>query len=508
MAAQQQLAFTPLQAIPKIVAELREEFDRGTTRPLEFRKQQLHNLLRLLHENEEALVAAVRADLHKAPLETCTSEIGMAIGDTVLAIDNLEDWARPTKVSSDIIFAMDNPQVRHDPLGLVLIIGAWNYPVQLTLVPIVGAIAAGNTVVLKPSELSQATASLLAALFPKYLDQRCYRVVNGAVEETTELLRHRWDHIFYTGNGHVGRIVAKAAAEHLTPITLELGGKSPVILDSDVDMDVAARRITWGRYYNAGQTCVAPDYVLLVGDKSQEEKFVSCARKALKEFYGDNPKTSEDYGRIVNGRHFKRLKALLDHKENGDKALGGETDEDDRYIAPTIMTGVSPKSPIMQDEIFGPILPVLRVGNVEEAIRFVNQRDKPLALYVFSNNSEVVEKVLSNTTSGGAIANDCLMHAACSSLPFGGVGPSGCGAYHGRLSFETFSHARGMLVKSLGMESVNAVRYPPYTAKKLSMLKFFAYKSPTSAWQRYLKVGVVAGVAAVAALYLYSRVNH
>jgi len=375
-----------------------------------------------------------------------------------------------------------------------LIIGAWNYPVQLTLVPLIGAIAAWNCVVLKPSEVSPHTAQLLANILPKYLDKQAYRVVNGGVAETTTLLEQKFDHILYTGNGNVGKIVMRAAAAHLTPVTLELGGKSPAIVDSNVNIVNAARRIAWGRFMNAGQTCIAPDYVLI--KSGLERPFIDAVKATLDEFYGKDVQKSHDYCRIVNKTHFNRLKKVIE-TAGGEKVIGGELNEEDRFIPPTVILNPDENSSVLRDEIFGPILPIVPIKSIDEAIRYVNDRDKPLALYVFSKDKKVIEKVLSNTTSGGAVANDTLMHATVPELPFGGVGPSGVGAYHGKHSFELFSHKKAVMVKDMGMEFLNDVRYPPYTPDKLKVILFLTTKK----LKGFLNVQKVVGFLVLAFLF-------
>jgi aldehyde dehydrogenase (NAD+) len=338
--------------------------------------------------------------------------------------------------------------------------------VQLALAPMVGAIAAGNAVVLKPSEVAAHTSNALAHFLPEYVDPEAITVVEGAVSETKALLAQRFDHIFYTGNGKVGRIVMEAASRHLTPVTLELGGKSPVIIDDSADLEVAARRIAWGKYLNAGQTCIAPDYVLVSRDK--EDQFVELVRRSVFDFYGNEPQSSDDYARIVDDNHFKRLTGLLG---SGDAVVGGDHDEATRYIAPTVLRNVAPDSPVMQDEIFGPILPVVPVDSVDEAITFVNQRDKPLALYVFSKDNTVTDRVLGRTSSGGACVNATLFQVAAPDLPFGGVGESGMGAYHGKASFDVFSHMKPVLKKANKPDPDLA--YPPYTEKKEKLVRRF-----------------------------------
>jgi aldehyde dehydrogenase (NAD+) len=355
-------------------------------------------------------------------------------------------------------------RIYKDPLGVVLVIAPWNYPFQLAMAPVVGAIAAGNAVVLKPSEVAPATSRLMAELLPRYTDSQAVKVVEGAVAETTRLLEERFDHIFYTGNGTVGRVVMAAAAKHLTPVTLELGGKSPTIIDDDVDLELAIRRIVWGKFYNAGQTCVAPDYILC--HERVRPRALELLKRTIEEFYGTDPKKSADYGRIVNERHHARLMTLMD---SGRVVVGGDADASDRYIAPTVLADVSPDSPVMADEIFGPILPVLSVQDVDEAIRFVNARPKPLALYVFTKREQTRDAVLERTSSGGASVNHVWLHLANHDLPFGGVGPSGMGAYHGKATFDTFVHKKSVLEKTTAMDP--PVLYPPYTAQKRKILK-------------------------------------
>ncbi|NXA35286.1 AL3A2 dehydrogenase, partial [Eudromia elegans] len=398
-------------------------------------------------------------------------EILGVLGELARAAAELPKWAAPRPAKRNLLTLRDEAFVRPEPLGLVLIIGAWNYPFVLVMQPLVGAIAAGNAVVVKPSEVSEHTARLIADLLPKYLDPELYPVVTGGVAETTDLLTHRFDHILYTGSSAVGKIVMAAAAKHLTPVTLELGGKSPCYIDKDCDLAVACRRITWGKYMNCGQTCIAPDYILC--EPSIQAQVVENIKATLQEFYGNDVKSSPDYERIINKRHFQRVLALMEGQKI---AHGGETDEASCFIAPTILTNVSPDAKVMQEEIFGPVLPIVPVKSVDEAIELINSREKPLALYVFSNNKKLINKVISETTSGGVTANDVIMHYFLSTLPFGGVGNSGMGAYHGQHSFDTFSHHRSCLIKDLKMEGTHALRYPPGSQKKVDWAKFFLLK--------------------------------
>ena len=456
---------TELSSIEGLADRLRESFKTGTTRPLAWRRKQLKALRALLKDNAEELVIALRKDLGKPTMEAYTTDIAAVIGEAASALKKLRAWTKPEKVATPLVQQPARARIVREPLGVVLIISPWNYPVQLLLSPLVGALAAGNCVVLKPSEITAHVSGVLARLVPQYLDPDCIALVEGAVDETTALLEQRFDHIFYTGNGVVARVVMEAAAKHLTPVTLELGGKSPCIVDADANLDVAAHRIAWGKWLNAGQTCVAPDYILVHQDV--EEQLIEKLREAVHEFYGEDPSATPDFGRVANVRHHRRLMALL--KDGGDVAFGGEADEEQRYVAPTVLRNVPVDSAIMSEEIFGPLLPVLPVKDVDEAIEFVNGREKPLALYVFTSDAGTEQKVIENTSSGGACVNATIWHLANPNLPFGGVGPSGMGAYHGRDSFEAFSHRKSVVRKSTWIDP--KITYPPYSERKTNLIK-------------------------------------
>ncbi|KAM4046087.1 aldehyde dehydrogenase family 3 member A2 isoform 1-T1 [Anomaloglossus baeobatrachus] len=476
----------------KIVNSARQAFATGKTRSLDFRLQQLEAMKKMIIENETAIKEALKADLHKNAYASYSYEIMGLLNELELSIDNLHNWTAPQHVKKNILTLQDDVYINYEPLGVVLVIGAWNYPLVVLLQPVVGAIAAGNSVVIKPSEVSEHTAALLEKIVPQYLDKELYPVVNGGIPETTELLAERFDHIFYTGNTNVGKIIMTAAAKFLTPVTLELGGKSPCYIDKDCDIDIAGRRITWGKFVNCGQTCIAPDYVLC--DKSIQSKLIEKIKETLKEFYGDNPKESTDYERIINTRHFKRVLGLLE----GEKiAIGGEQDESSCYIAPTVLIDVKPEAKVMQEEIFGPLLPIISVNNVDEAIEFINQREKPLALYAFANDKKIIKKMISQTSSGGVTGNDVIMHFTVNELPFGGVGHSGIGAYHGKHTFDTFSHKRACLIKSLSMEGANKLRYPPYSQKKLDWAKFLLMSKLNKKKLGLVLLPVIAVVAAL-----------
>ncbi len=455
---------TDIAALAGLADRLRSAFDAGRSRPIEWRRTQLKRLKALLREQADELVAALQADLGKPTLEAFTTDVAVVGQECDLALKNLTRWMRPERVATPISQMPGRARLVRDPLGVVLIIAPWNYPVQLLLSPLVGALAAGNCAVLKPSELTPHTSAALARWVSSYLDPDCIALVEGAVEETAALLEQRFDHIFYTGNAQVGRVIMQAAARNLTPVTLELGGKSPCIVDRDADLPVAARRIAWGKFLNAGQTCIAPDYVLV--HESREAELLEQLSSAVTEFYGEDPSQTADYGRIVNQRHHRRLTALL---SDGEVVIGGQADEQTRYLAPTILRNPRLDSALMNEEIFGPILPVLTVKDLDEALDFVNQRDKPLALYLFSRSARAERATVERTSSGGVCVNGVLWHIANPALPFGGVGPSGMGAYHGRASFETFSHRKAVVKKPTWLDL--KMIYPPYGKRMTQLVK-------------------------------------
>ncbi len=462
------LASRPLpvrSAIADAVAGARAAFDRGATRSHRWREAQLDGLARFLVEREQEISDALAADVGKPKLEAYSTEIAYTASEIAATRKALGKLMKPARVGTPLILQPGRSAIHAQPLGVVLIISPWNYPFGLLAGPLVGAIAAGNAVILKPSEVAPATSALFARWLPEYVDREAIRVIEGGVPETTELLAERFDHIFYTGNGAVGRIVMTAAARHLTPVVLELGGKSPTFVDRSADLEVTAKRICWGKFSNAGQTCVAPDYVL--AHAAIHDQLIDALARTVRTFYGADPQQSPDYGRVVNARHHRRLTALLG---SGEIVVGGRHDEADRYLEPTILRNVAPDSPVMADEIFGPILPVLKVASMDEGIAFVNARPKPLALYVFAEDDTVQHDVIERTTSGGAAVNHTWMHLANHELPFGGVGESGMGAYHGKASFECFSHHRSVLTKSTRLDA--PIMYPPYDETKRKLLRF------------------------------------
>ncbi len=441
----------------------RAAFASGRTRPLAWRREQLEALDRMLTESAPQIREALWTDLRKNEVETQLTEIVSVTGEIQFALKNLDKWAKDRKVKSSALVGPARATISREPLGTVLIIGPWNYPINLIFAPLVGALAAGNAVVLKPSEVSSACSAVIAELVPRYLDADAVQVVEGAVEETTRLLECDFDHIFYTGNGKVGSIVMTAAAKNLTPVTLELGGKSPVWVDGSARLDAAARAIAWGKFSNCGQTCVAPDYVLTT--PALVEPLAKEIARAVRQMYNADPEKSRYYGRIVNEKHAERLSGLL---ESGRAYVGGNADVAQRYVAPTILLDVDPDSPVMQDEIFGPILPILAVADLDEAIDFINDRPKPLALYAFTENAGVREQVQERTSSGGLGFNLVLAQLAVATLPFGGVGGSGMGRYHGEFGMQTFSHEKSVLRKLRGPNPFALAR-PPFgwLARKL-----------------------------------------
>lgn len=445
-----------------VIQKQRDFFQTGKTKDISFRIEKLKALKQAIVENEQSIIQALQADLHKPELETYIGEISV-IKEIDYAIKHLHNWLKPQKAKVSVEFFSYSARLYPEPLGVVLIIGAWNYPFNLIISPLIGAIAAGNCTIIKPSELAHHTSHLVANILKKYFEPEYIVVLEGGVETSQKLLAEKFDHIFFTGSTAVGKIVMEAAAKHLTPVTLELGGKSPCIVDSEINLEYTARRIIWGKFLNAGQTCIAPDYLLV--DQKIKKDLVNTLHKCLKEFYGQNPANSPDYARIINQKHFERLAKFL---EDGEIICGGETNPSQRYIAPTLLDKVSLTATVMQEEIFGPILPIIEYRDITEAIALINSQPKPLALYLFSQNKNLQKRVLQETSSGGVCINDTVLQFGISSLPFGGVGDSGIGSYHGKASFDTFSHYKSVLQNSFWLD-LNW-RYAPYKGK-LSILK-------------------------------------
>jgi aldehyde dehydrogenase (NAD+) len=448
----------PFDIIPK----QRQFFQTGKTKDVAFRISQLKILKQLVSENKEAIIQALKADLHKPEFESYATEIGVN-KEIDYALQHINNWTKPKKAAVPLDLFPYSAKIYPEPLGVVLIIGPWNYPFQLIISPLVGAIASGNCTIIKPSELAPHTSNLITELIKKYFSPEYITVIPGAVETSQQLLAEKFDHIFFTGGTAIGKIVMEAAAKHLTPVTLELGGKSPCIIDTEINLEHTAKRIIWGKFINAGQTCIAPDYLLV--NKQIKPNLVNALQKCLKEFYGENPVTSSDYARIIHQKHFDRLANLL---KSGKIIVGGETKVEELYIAPTLLENVSLEDAVMQEEIFGPILPIIEYTDINEAISLINSRPKPLALYLFSHNKNLQKRILQETSSGGVCINDTVMQVAVSSLPFGGVGDSGIGSYHGKAGFDTFSHYKSVLQNSFPLDI--DWRYAPYQGK-LSLLK-------------------------------------
>ncbi|KAM9222011.1 LOW QUALITY PROTEIN: aldehyde dehydrogenase family 3 member B2-like [Dugong dugon] len=439
---------------------LQEAFRSGRTRSAEFWAAQLKGLGRFLRENKQLLQDSLAQDLHKSALESDVSELIVCQNEVDLAFKNLHSWMKDEPVSTNMFRKLSSAFVRKEPFGLVLIISTWNHPGQLTRVPQVGAVAAGNCVVLKPSEISRTVEKVLAKVLPPNLDHSCFAVVLGGPEEeeTGQLLENRFDYIFFTRSPGVGKSIMAAVAKHLTPVTLELGGKNPCYVDDDCDPQTVASCVVWFRCFNTGQTCVAPDYVLC--SRETQERLLPAMQSAITRFYGKDPKSSPDLGRIIGEKQFRRLQALLGC---GHVAIGGQSDESERYIAPTVLVDVQETEPVMQEEIFGPILPIVNVKGLDEAVDFITRREKPLALYAFSSNSQMVNQMLERTSSGSFRGNEGFVYLTLPSLPLRGVGHSGMGRYHGKFSFDAFSRHRACLLSNAGLEKLNEVHYPLYS---------------------------------------------
>lgn len=455
-----------MNSIKEIVQAQRDYFYTHKTKSYQFRKNALTNLKNAVKEHEEEIFAALKKDLGKCRFESYATEIGFVIEEINHAIKHLKEWIRVKRVSTPTVMQPASSQLYFDPYGVVLIIAPWNYPLQLTLSPLVGAIAGGNCCVIKPSEFSSETSKVIDKIISKTFRPEYITVIQGAVKETTELLAEKFDHILFTGSTAVGKIVMKAAAENLTPVTLELGGKSPCIVAEDADIEVTAKRIGWGKFLNAGQTCVAPDYILV--HESVKERLVSELKKSFDEFYGGNAKKSTDYTKIINERHFERLEGLID---GGEIVYGGDKDKSERFLQITLIDKPDLDHPLMNQEIFGPILPIVTFKEIDEAIRFINERPKPLALYLFSQSDDTQHYVLSLTSSGGCCVNETVYQFGSPYLPVGGVGESGMGSYHGEDSFRNFTHQKSVFKRSFWPDI--KLRYAPYKDKEKFLRLFF-----------------------------------
>ncbi len=440
----------------EIMKKQREFFAAGKTRDVSVRRSYMKKLKRAIKNNEKDIIDALYSDFRKAPFETYSTEIGPVLSELGDAIRHIKTWAKARRGKTPISHMPGCSKIYPEPYGAVLVIAPWNYPFNLAMSPLIGAIAAGNTVFLKPSEEAPAISSVMNRILSTVFPEEWVAVFEGE-EVKKYILNLKFDYIFFTGGEEVGRIVMEKASVHLTPITLELGGKSPCIVADDADFKIAARRIAWGKYVNSGQTCIAPDY-LLISEKAKKPFFKEF-KTAVQSLYGDNPKANPDFPRIINDRHWARIEKLL-HK--GNTVIGGEVDRETKYIAPTLIDNVSPEDPVMQEEIFGPVLPVITVSSTDEIINFINSRPKPLALYIFTGNNKIKKRIINETSYGGGCVNDTLMHVANGHIPFGGVGLSGMGSYHGKNSFDTFTHYKS-IYRNVTFFDNGIFRYAPYT---------------------------------------------
>jgi len=433
---------------------------------VKMRIQKLNQLKKVIVRNESEITRALKADLGKSAFETYATEIGFILEEINYTVKHLDSWAKVKKVKTPLTLFPGTSFIHSEAYGVVLIISPWNYPFQLCVSPVIGAIAAGNKVVVKPSEFASETSSIIKKIIMEVFKENEVAVVQGGLEETQALLKQKFDYIFFTGSTGVGKIIMKAAAEYLTPVTLELGGKSPCLIEESANIEIAAKRVAWGKFLNAGQTCVAPDYVLVPARLQNE--FVERLKFYITTFYGLDVKSSHDYPRIVNNRHFDRLKELLIQDKI---AIGGELNREENFIGPTVMKNVDLSDKVMQDEIFGPILPIIPYESLEDAIKNIMNFPKPLAFYLFSENTEKQNDIIAKIPFGGGCINDTVIHLANPNLPFGGVGTSGIGSYHGQKSFETFTNYKSVFKQGTLVDI--PLRYPPYNEKKLNWIKLF-----------------------------------
>jgi len=439
-------------------------FNTNVTKDVDFRIRQLKHLKSVLKANEKLLDDAIYRDFKKSSFENYVTELSLIYHEINQAMGNLRQWSSKKKVSTPASMAIGQSYILAEPLGVTLTIGAWNYPYQLSIAPVVAALAAGNTAIIKPSELALNSSNAMAAVINDNFDTQYLHVVEGGVEETTALLKEQFDKIFYTGSSAVGRIIMSAAAKHLTPVTLELGGKSPAFIFNDASLKITAKRLVWAKFLNGGQTCVAPDYLLV--EKGIKDKLIEEIQKQILKYHGENPMESEGFVRIINPRHFDRIKKLIDKDK---VVIGGDSNREELYIAPTVMDNVQFEDLVMQEEIFGPVLPIIEFDDLNWAIKMVKDRDKPLALYVFTNSKNKVNKIFHEISFGGGAVNDAIMHLANHNLPFGGVGESGMGSYHGKSGFDNFSHFKSIYAHSNLMEP--NLKYTPYTKNKLKIMR-------------------------------------
>ncbi len=451
--------------ITEILYKQKRFFSSGQTLDISFRRQALETLKRSIEKHENQIMDALKKDLNKSPFESYATEVGMILEELNCSLKHLRQWNAIKKVKTPILHFKSSSYIIAVPYGVTLIMSPWNYPVQLTLLPLVGSISGGNCSVLKPSSYSSNASAIIAKIIKNSFDEEYIAVIEGGREANKALLAEKFDYIFFTGSVNIGRAVMESAAKHLTPVTLELGGKSPCIVEADADIELAARRITWGKFLNAGQTCVAPDYILV--HREVKKDLLEKLKKYILQFYGIEPCKNEDYPKIINEQHFNRIKGYLNL---GQTVFGGNYDQGKLTIEPTIVDGIKWDDAVMQEEIFGPVLPVLEYDNLDSVIDAVNSRPKPLALYLFTTSKETEDMVTRRVTFGGGCINDTIVHLATTKMPFGGIGESGIGGYHGKWSFETFTHQKSILKKSNFIDI--KLRYPPFN-NKMSLLKKF-----------------------------------
>ncbi|MFZ2314616.1 MAG: aldehyde dehydrogenase [Gammaproteobacteria bacterium] len=454
-----------MQEATRLLEQQREFFASNTTKSIPFRIEQLKNLKKMLVTHESDILLALQMDLNKSFSESMMSEVLLILKEIDYAIKHLKQWSRPKKVKTPLLLFPGKSYIHTEPYGCTLIMSPWNYPIMLSFSPLIGAISAGNCAILKPSEVAPYTQHVIVELISKWFDPRHITALNLDATQTEQLLENQFDYIFFTGSTHIGKKIMSAAAKHLTPVTLELGGKSPCIVDETADLDFAARRIIWAKMLNAGQTCIAPDYLYV--QQSCKEELVEKLRSVLQDFYGSDPERSTSFGRIINQKHLERLSHLL---KAGNIIQGGKVDVETQYIAPTLIDNISWQDPIMQEEIFGPILPILTFDKIEILIANLKMQAKPLALYLFSSNQQTQQLVTDELSFGGGCINDCIMQVANHYLPFGGVGMSGMGGYHGEHSFQAFSHGKSIYRKSWLLDA--KLEYPPFSEKKLRWVKW------------------------------------
>lgn len=486
----------------------RRAFNLGKTKPLTWRKEQLKNMLKMMDEQSDLFVAALAKDLRKPEQEAIIFEVEYIKNDIRGCLNSFDEWTKDNYVEKNILTLLDETFIHYDPLGVVLILGAWNYPLQLSLGPMAGAITAGNCIVIKPSEHAPAMATVLEQLIPRYLDPDCFKVVAGGIPESTALLKIKFDYIFFTGSAAVGRLVREASNKYLTPCTLELGGKCPAYICPSADLEITAKRLVWAKCINLGQTCIAPDYILC--HEQVQDKLVAKLREVMLDMYGSNPQESSSLCRIVNRRNWDRLKNILDNTKG--TVIGGRSDADDLFIEPTVVTDVDMSDSTMQAELFGPIMPIVTVKNKEEAIQLINSRDKPLSLYVFSAKKDVSAAFKESTSSGSIVINDAIVQLSVDTLPFGGVGASGMGNYHGKNTFLTFSHQKSVLVRDFSAlgEYLGERRYPPYSMDKVKRLQLLTKNRKIPGWLRllpYLACFVVGGATSLLARFIVRKYN-